>query len=226
MSTVLGVDGAAGGWVIAEYNVANHTLSLSFDESLANSFDRVGSDVATIAIDMPIGLSADGERSADLAARTRLEHRRSTFFPTPIRDVLECASFDEANALSKATSGKGLSVQAWNLVPKIRELDSIWLPGHADTVFEAHPELSFAELAGNPLDSKKATPEGRSDRMSLLSGVVAGAEIALATLPNKWCIDGVDAMVLAWTAARVLAGTATVLGGELDVQGRPMRLAI
>ena len=36
-------------------------------------------------------------------------------------------------------------------------------------VSEAHPESSFVELAGSPLRTRKSTPEGREERIQLLS---------------------------------------------------------
>lgn len=224
---VLGIDGARGGWVAAEHDLRANTVSLAFYETLGPLVARLATTVAVIAIDMPIGLSTDGNRPVDTIARQRLGPRRSTFFPTPIRSVLDRDEYADANAHSKATCGLGLSKQAWNLVPKIRELDAVWKPELANRLVEAHPETSFAEMASGPVMTKKATAEGRVERLDLLQRHLdSSVEDAVAALPARWAGDAIDALALVWTAARVLEGRAVVLGGELDAANRPMQLVI
>lgn len=209
--------------------VGPHTVSFSFVDTLAPQVRRLedSGDAAILAVDMPIGLSADGHRSADQLARDRLGPRRSTFFPTPIRSLLDFDDYDEANAHTKATIGKGLSKQTWNLMPKIREVDELWVPDLAGRLVEAHPETSFAEIAGGPVMSKKSTPEGRTERRALLRSQFGQAlDTALDQMKSSLQIDAIDAAAAAWTARRVLEGTAVVLGGELDPVGRPMQLTI
>lgn len=234
-SVVLGVDGATGGWVIAQAAPATNgalTLeSLSFADSLSDSVKRLSSSnefgVDVIAVDMPIGLPVDGNRPADSLARQRLGPRRSTFFPTPIRATLDFDDYAAANAHSKHASGSGLSKQAWNLLPKIREVDALWSHEFAGRLVEAHPETSFAEIAGEPVMTKKATAQGQYERLELLSSIYAdGFEECLAELPPKWRVDAIDACAVAWSAKRHALGVAEVLGGEIDPMGRPMQLTI
>lgn len=220
---VLGIDGAPGGWMVAELA---ESISFSFTTSLAQAVARLDDDVAVVAVDMPIGLSSNGNRPADRLARDRLGPRRSTFFPTPIRSMLEFDDYADANAHGKETVGTGLSKQAWNLLPKIREIDALWSPALADRLVEAHPETSFAELAGSPVMTKKSTAEGRAKRLDLLRRALPSADDALAEVNKSLHVDAVDAAIAAWTARRVANGSAVVLGGELDEAGRPMRLSI
>lgn len=223
----LGVDGAPGGWLVAERSLAGTNITLEFHESLQPLIDRLGQDVDVIAIDMPIGLSSDGNRPVDALVRERLGVRRSTFFPTPIRSVLAFDDYAEANAHAKATVGAGLSKQAWNLVPKIRELDNTWRPGMERTLIEAHPETCFAEMAASPVLTKKSTSEGRLERVGLLHrNLGANVDDALGAVDKKWRVDAVDALALLWTACRAAAGEAIRLGGELDAADRPMQLTI
>lgn len=223
---VLGIDGAPGGWLVSE--LTNNTLSFTFTESLAASVQRLQSgEVLVLAVDMPIGLSSNGNRPADRLARERLGARRSTFFPTPIRSMLDFEVYADANAHSKAAIGAGLSKQAWNLLPKIREVDELWAPAISDRLVEAHPETSFAELAGSPVLTKKSTPEGRSERLGLLGGVFGPRlDDALGDMKSSLWVDAIDAAIVAWTAHRFAMGSAAILGGELDSEGRPMRLTI
>ncbi len=228
---VLGADGAPGGWLLAEasprYHEGPSSVTFSFAESLGPSVQRLWGDVAVLAVDIPIGLSADGHRPADTLARERLGPRRSTFFPTPIRSVLDFDEYTDANAHSKTTTGAGLSKQAWNLIPKIRHVDSLWSQDLSTQLLEAHPETSFAELNEAPVMAKKASAEGRGERIALLKTVYGDElERALDDLPRRLWVDAIDAAAIAWTARRVVDGRAIILGGELDAAGRPMQLAI
>ncbi len=201
-------------------------LSLGFYDAFADIIAESG-PTASIVVDMPIGLSEDGIRPVDALVRERLGPRRSTFFPTPIRSVLDFEDWSEANDHAKRVAGKGLSKQAWNLVPKIAEIDDAWTLEVRDRVLEGHPETSFAELNGEPLTTKKAQPEGQSERLGLLHSALGREVTALvAEFPKKWRVDAIDALVLNWTARRVISRTSIRLGGEPDLLGRPMQLTI
>ena len=175
---------------------------------------------AAVGIDIPIGLPARGPRACDVQARALLGPRRSSVFPAPVRDVLGAASYADACARSRAATGKALSQQAWNLVPRIADVDRA-LTAH-DRVVEVHPEVVFVRLAG-ALPPKK-TAEGARLRTAALA----------SWLPGGWPPpprparpdDALDALACAWTAARWLAGTAEVLGLEHDETGRPMRIVV
>lgn len=225
---VAGADGAPGGWMVATAALDARTPpEVEFHATLADVVAEVGGSISHLVVDMPIGLSGDGTRPADEAARERLGARRATFFPTPVRCVLDHDTFDAANAASRLASGRGLSMQSWNLVPKIREVDSLVTPAHSETILEGHPESSFAEIAGAPLTTRKQTAEGRAERVGLLrDAVFADVEDVLASTPKR--VDAIDALVLLWTARRAAAGTAIRLGDERDRDpvGRPMWLTI
>lgn len=229
-SYIAGIDGARGGWVVATSAPAFTDIQLTFVESVDHIVDDLLADrCAAAAIDMPIGLSANGHRPADDLARTRLGARRSTFFPTPTRSVLNAPDFETANRLHRQHAGKGLSIQAWNLVPKIREIDQLWNQLLTNRLVEAHPELSFAEMAGGPLPVAKATAAGAAERRALLGAAFADparVDDALRALPKRFRIDVLDALVMLWTAARTAKRSALVLGGDEDEHGRPMMLHI
>jgi predicted RNase H-like nuclease len=85
-----------------------------------------------------------------------------------------------------------------------------------------HPELSLAELGGaGPLPSKK-TAAGRAARVALLTGWLGDEYVG--DLPAG--DDGLDALAVAWSAHRWLAGRARTLPGvpAYDERGRPMRI--
>lgn len=227
---VAGIDGARGGWLVARLELSDRTITLEFAPNLEALIDDLRQGLCHVAaIDMPIGLSEDGVRPADGLARERLGPRRSTFFPTPVRAVLGASTFESANRINREFSGKGLSVQAWNLVPKIAELDAAWAPNLAERLVEAHPELSFSEMAGQPLTTKKSTDEGAKHRCELLVehfGTGTLIEAAVADMPAPQRIDSLDALGVLWTAERVLSNQAIELGNDRDKLGRPMMVRI
>ena len=213
MTRVLGVDGCRAGWVgalVEGDRVTWHHLP-DITAALAMPAD-------VVAVDMPVGLPAYGRRDCDLLAKAVLGRAHSRVFLAPPRGVLAAGSYSDAGRLHRElTGGRGLSVQTWNLVPKIREVDAV---ADDPRLVEVHPELSLAELAGTgPLPSKK-TAAGRAARVSLLTGWVPD----LGDLPSG--DDGLDALAAAWSGARWLAGRARTLPEHptYDEIGRPMRI--
>jgi predicted RNase H-like nuclease len=197
--------------------------------SIDEVFGRVRrGELAAVGLDMPFGLPERGPRACDVEARARLGPRRSSVFPTPARPLLGSADHAEAVARGRALDGRGISIQAFNLLAKIAEVDAAIDPELADHVVEAHPESAFAELAGAPLPSTKRTPEGRADRLALLATPFPGsAELLTARVPGAAADDVLDAAAAAWSARRWAAGAAIVLGdGSLDARGLPMRVAV
>ncbi len=213
-SAVLGVDGCPGGWIGALVTASSVEWLLLPDMAAV-----LAVPAAAVGIDIPIGLPAVGPRACDLAARQRLGARRSSVFPAPVRAALAASTYLEACELSRQASGRALSVQAWNLVPRIRDVDRT-LTQHGRVV-EVHPEVVFAELAG-PLASKK-DPAGQAARIGALQAELP----SWPTPPRPARIDdALDALACAWTARRWLAGTAEVLGDEVDELGIPMRIVV
>ena len=118
--------------------------------------------VDLVAVDMPMGLAERDRRRCDIEARRLLGPRRGSVFPTPVRAVLDCETYAEALSVSRAVCGRGLSKQAWFLVPKIRELDGVVRDLPAGALLEVHPELAFAALGGGPMADPKRTAAGRA----------------------------------------------------------------
>ena len=215
MSAVLGLDGARGGWAGALLDGAAVRFL---------TFGSVGETltlpVAAIGIDMPIGLPDHGRRACDLAAKRLLGRAHPRVFLAPPRGVLDAATYEEAGRRHRELSGGlGLSVQTWHLVPTIREVDAV---ADDPRLVEVHPELSLAELGGaGPLPSKK-TAAGRVARVALLTGWLGDGYVG--DLPAG--DDGLDALAVAWSAHRWLAGRARTLPGvpAYDENGTPMRI--
>jgi predicted RNase H-like nuclease len=141
-----------------------------------------------------------------------------------VRAVLDAANYADALALSRRHSGIGLSVQAWNLVPKIKELDARLTPQLQRRIAEAHPESSFAELAGHPLLYRKSTSTGQQERRALLRPHFPNIDELVQT-QSRYEIDVLDACAAAWTARRIAAGTARWFGDD-QRDGRGLRMIV
>ena len=201
---VAGVDGCRGGWAVALAD-ADSILEVrvlpTFAEVVALRCDAV-------AVDMPIGLLDHGRRACDVEARRRLGPRRSSVFPTPLRPMLTATTYAEASAVA------GLSRQAFNLLPKIREVDAVMTPHRQRTIVEVHPELCFAALIGAPCQAPKRTPEGRAERRGAVTLPIDRPPAGAA-----WD-DVLDAGALVHTARRLVHGAVERLGdGARDARG-------
>src|SRR5687768_7838617 len=100
---VPGVAGCPGGWVAARVADAGVTWHVGQFAEL------IVLDVAVVAVDIPIGLPAGGDRrAADLEARAVLGAQRSSVFFVPPRAVLDATSQWEATLLSRAAGSVGV----------------------------------------------------------------------------------------------------------------------
>jgi len=221
------VDGYRDGWVVVTAPITGGPSTVDCVARLDPLIERVrAGEVRAVGIDMPIGLPSHTRRSSDGQLRVHLGARRSSIFPTPPRAVLDAVDYRDALVRARDATGVGLSIQAWNLVAKIRELDALMTPDLQARISEAHPESSFAELAGTPLASRKNTREGRDERTQLL----------LASFPDvgehldrhgSVVVDVLDAYAAAWTARRIAKGTAKWFGDdERDARGLRMTVAV
>jgi predicted RNase H-like nuclease len=158
----------------------------------------LSSQARVIAVDIPIDPPGLGVRPTDAGARAFVGgSRASSVFPTPPRAVLEARTFAEANEIARTITGKGISQQAFALGRKILEVHV--LAEVDERVIEMHPEVSFRELAGEPLLESKHTAAGLARRRELL----AAAGIVLpGAVPGVPEADLLDAAAGAWTAAR------------------------
>jgi predicted RNase H-like nuclease len=211
--TVAGCDGCRGGWIVATRDGARFVERLS---TVASSFAIVG-------VDMPIGLPTGGPRAADVLARRRLPGRTSTVFPAPPRVLLACQTYAEANAVARQHFGKGISRQAWNLVPKIREVDALVTPENEQQWAEIHPECSFASLARTVLPPKR-TAAGRAARLEVLQQEFGSLPAAVT---GSAVHDVLDAFAVLWSAERFARGEHETLGdGTRDDRGLLMRIVV
>ncbi|WP_214741500.1 MULTISPECIES: DUF429 domain-containing protein [unclassified Exiguobacterium] len=187
----VGIDGARGGWVRITYD------SISLCLTISESLEELLIEDAMHFVDMPkdLGTVDHPSRACDAWMRSQLSQRKSSVFTPPIQEVLHEATYEEANERSQALVGKGISKQAWNLVPRIREFQQV----KASDVYESHPEVCFSVMMGQEAEHRKKTTEGQDERIALLRKYSKSS-------PWKWKMsnvqvdDIIDACILAVAA--------------------------
>jgi predicted RNase H-like nuclease len=211
---VLGIDGAGRhGWVGVVVDGAGYV-----DAALGSLVELVAwaEPVDVVGIDIPIGHAADGgRRPADVEARRFVAPLGSSVFPAPPEAVLGAATYAEANAALVALGVPQMSRQAWALVPRI--VEAAELATADDRVFEVHPEVSFCELAGEPLPWSKKSWNGLMLRRQLLAAADVVLPAVIPEVGGAASDDVVDAAVVAWSARRIARGDATSLPDPPDV---------
>lgn len=234
MQRVVGVDGYRSGWIAVELHV-EHTHLLTVTARHASHVSHLlydYADAAAIAVDMPIGLWDDGRaraRPCDTIARNILGLRASTIFSPPTRAMLSASSYESLR-------GAGLSIQAFHLIPSIRQLDELLTPAMQERIWESHPELSFTAITGTPICASKHTRKGSMQRIAALSHAFGLSPAAMETLvddlrrmlhmPTAATRDIIDAFALAWSAWRSVRGCAEVCIGEPATDSRGLFMAI
>jgi predicted RNase H-like nuclease len=220
LSPVAGIDGCRGGWVAVVWNGA-----ASLVESAASLSELVlaiepqardlvgvhagamqdGPVIPVIGIDMPMGLPDRGARQADRLAQKVLGRRASSIFVTPTRDACWRETHQQVSDRNKELEGPGISIQAFNLLPKVREVDQFLRSKTIEVqLVEVHPEVAFQRLKGAPLQHPKRSSAGVQERQELLAQVGLVVDPSPVVRSRVVGIDDViDAAVVAWSARRV-----------------------
>lgn len=227
MHRIAGIDGCKSGWIVVEADSDLNQAELRF----ASNWHDVNSTARIVAVDMPIGLSRDGVRQCEVEARKLLSPCASRIFKTFSRGALRFSADDwiAANQWSKGRGFGGISKQAWNIGPKIREIDREIRPKDQARIIEAHPELAFARLnRGRPLDSKH-TPAGLQARQAILRRAgFTNLDGWLQSLRGKGAKadDLFDACALVLTARNILRGEGKFLPAIEERDSRGLKMAI
>jgi predicted RNase H-like nuclease len=231
------VDGCRGGWLAVLCALSGKRgVPVQLASHLCRDFKAVlelPQRPRAVAVDMPIGLlerTVPGGRSCDREARALLGRpRASSVFTPPARAAPSASRYSEVAALN----GGGLSKESFNILPKIREIDAALCPADQQRVFECHPELVFARLAGAPIAHNKKTMEGRRERVRLLRKIYRDAfqePTRLRLLHGLRYVafdDVVDAYALAHAAWLIHSGKAQrVPSGEPPQDARGLRMEI
>lgn len=207
-----------------------------FEGSDHEGFASYLKGMRSVFIDIPIGLNEEEyHRRCDEELRRKLgPNYSSSVFSPPIRPVMDAPSYAEASFQSFEYTGKKLSIQSWNITPKIRQIDHLlqseWeLRG---VVKESHPEWLFYQLNGGEIQQKKNTKMGVRHRLSLLSSLLPVAEELFTHLKESYNRnelaedDIVDAMVLAVAAKKSLMNPVLTLPEVPDHDATGLVMAI
>ena len=204
----VGVDGAPNGW--AAVICKEGSMRVRRIARLADIFEHSPyPDI--VALDVPIGLldAYDiGGRECDRKARRDLQKRRSSVFVPPVRACLNAETYEEAKALSRASSrhNRALPRQTWEIIRKIKEADELLQmnPQLRPIVREVHPEVCFLQLVGHPMKFAKRKPAGRAERRNALARVFDVNVILAQGQSERLPIEDVlDALVSCWSAIRL-----------------------
>jgi len=212
---VVGVDATDSGWIAAEL-VDGRLAEIRVFPDIQSVFVEYGERAAAIAIDMPIGLSEEGERSADKAARAFVGARASSVFAPPPRWVADLPDYAAAQEL-RPEQAKAITRQTFALVAKIKEVAQAVEAGAR--VYEIHTEVSFRALKGATMVWPEKTYQGTDERLRLLA--TAGIFVPLGRIAGSELDDAVDASIAAWSAQRIAKGEAQRLpaGAPSGVDG-------
>jgi predicted RNase H-like nuclease len=233
LARIYGVDGCKNGWVAVGEDLDSGEIAWKVYRDI-ESLLQADTQPTIIAIDIPIGLEDNKPRTCDLEARKLLGWpRSSSVFTAPLRPMLDCTDYREACRVRQEIEGKSMSKQAYNIMPKIKEIDDLLRreAGLRSVIHEVHPEVCFYALAGNqPMRENKKRPEGHQERARFLperyADLLERAESECAgqgAAPD----DILDAFAALWSAGRISRGEAISIPATppIDRLGLPMKIS-
>lgn len=231
---VVGADCCSGGWFAVSIIDRCGWKTSIFPDII--TLWKNSKDTSLILIDIPIGLREKGtkERLCDIEARKLLGRKRAmSVFPAPCRAALYAQNYREACKINKRVTGRKLTLQTWNIIPRIREVDVLISKeiSARSKIREIHPEVCFWALLGKPMKHSKKIDLGFYERKELLKSIFPYAEDiinhSLYTYRRKQVKkdDILDAFVAAVTAALGSNSLASIPErGELDSKGIAMEI--
>lgn len=193
----VGVDGCSAGW-FAVFLTAEKEKRCKWRVELFPKFyfiidflkKEYESEDFLLLIDIPIGLKAggSGERLSDFGARRILKTRKSSIFPVPCREAVYAESYEKACKINLELAGKSISKQAWNIVSKIREVDSFLIECEIfrESVKEVAPEICFQELSGFSMEFSKKSQDGFFERIKTLRSIYQLTDEIVETALSKY----------------------------------------
>jgi predicted RNase H-like nuclease len=115
-----------------------------------------------------------------------------------------------------------MSRQSHGLAAKVFEAEA-YLPHAPCPLHEVHPELSFAVLLGHPALATKRSWAGMVERRAALADVGIDLDHVGGAAGKAAVDDVLDAGAAAWTARRLLAGSARPFPDPPGVEPGPGR---
>ncbi len=243
VAPLTGVDGCKAGWIAVTQKPLEELQAKVFSR-FCDLRQFVGEE-AIIAVDMPIGLPdviGPGGRGPEKAIRPVLGRLKNCVFSIPSRMAVyselsaslpmpeKLVAHQRASAIARKTSSppKGVSIQAFGIFPKIREIDEIIAPQYQHLLRETHPELVFWRLNGcKALNTRKKGMEGRKQRRQLLiSGGISSEFLDRSPPKGAAADDLLDACACLMTARRLADGTAVPHPAIPHFDSRGLQMAI
>lgn len=230
--TFIGIDGCKAGWFVVGIDNIGHV----FYHLLPNirAIWELYSGARTILIDIPIGLPESGQRRCDIEAKRMLRRRHASVFPVPVRQAVYQQSYQKACMINQQLTGRKISIQTWNILPKVREVDRFIRSEESalGIIRESHPELCFQAFArGQELQFSKKSKQGIRERYTLLKTLNRDTATIFDQAMNRFkrnelsADDILDASVLAITARLPVNSLATLPEKpERDKHGLPMEI--
>ncbi|MEO9336307.1 DUF429 domain-containing protein [Mesorhizobium sp. SB112] len=247
-----GVDGCKGGW-IAVWRDADGNFQRDVFASFSALVDFMPAD-AVIAVDMPIGLpdfTHKGGRGPERLVRPLIGQRQSSVFSIPSRAAVYAdtqpfttlevwyEAHRRASAVAMETSDppRGVSIQAFGIFSKIREMDALLcaVPGLRKRVIESHPEVAFWKLYDDcamilPKKIKgRINPAGMEERRALLSRSGFDPGFLQQSPPRGAAADDfLDACAMLAIAERFAQGEAISFPDppDMDSKGNPIAIRV
>ncbi len=229
----IGVDGCHYGWFAIIFDETSGYETAKF-KNISDLWEA-NKDAELILIDIPIGLreNCTDLRVCDSEARELLCERINSVFPVPCRKALNAPCHKAASKINQDNTGRGLSIQAWSIIPKIKKVDD-FLYSNKDmlsVIKETHPELCFAMLDNdNPMQYSKKCNLGYEERLGLLRKICKSTDEivdkALHYRRKDVAKDDIlDALVLAVTASFGRDNLRSIPEApEFDANGLPMQM--
>jgi predicted RNase H-like nuclease len=163
----MGVDSCPFGWIaiFSDENGKDYRIRKTFEELF---YDLPSQGFCLV--DIPIGLCNE-PRLCDKIARSILGKRSSSVFSTPVLNAVYAETYEQAKQENFKLTGKYISKQAWNICPKIRDVnDYVNRQQLGFVIKEMHPEVCFWALNDKqPCKHYKKTQEGKDERLDILS---------------------------------------------------------
>ena len=233
--TFIGIDGCRAGWFCVTLHEGDGWSCRVAPDAYA--LGALVTEVDSVLIDIPIGLPDSGldGRLCDREARQLLGRgRAASVFSAPARRTLAADNYPDALETNRKTTGRGLSKQAWNIVPKIREIDTLLGDNRAlqGVLRECHPELCFWALNGKQaMHFNKKKAQGQQQRLRVLERYLPQCQALFEQACSEFLRravardDIIDAMVCAVTARYGYGRYRTTPANPpLDGQGLPMEI--
>lgn len=224
-----GIDGCRAGWIAIGLGVGER-VTFGLYPNIAAFWTAHSQGAGRICIDIPLGIAENGPRGAEAEARRLLKARRSSVFDVPVRAALDAPTYALARDAHQRATGQKFSIQAWNITPKIREANALLRadPQARNAFYEAHPELIFRALTGEPMAYSKKSGLGFMARVAALRAFQPGVDALTREIVDRYPghlseDDVIDALALA-VCARIGDFASLPADPRHDADGIPMRM--